>query len=138
MRALLVVLLLIVAVFLVIFGAQNTAPVNVRFLNFNTGFVSLSLLIIVSAVVGAVLTALIGLLSGIRRSLSARATNKRLHELEKENADLNRRVITLQSENTALRNGMASNPAAAAPPAVSPAAPSRDPNAEARPGGTGR
>ncbi len=53
MRYVLPIIMLILALVLVIFGAQNTQAVNVRFLGAETGMISLALVIVVAAIFGA-------------------------------------------------------------------------------------
>jgi uncharacterized integral membrane protein len=58
--------MLILALVLVIFGAQNTQSVNVRFLGAETGMISLALVIVVSAIFGALLAGLFSVWFRIR------------------------------------------------------------------------
>lgn len=115
MRTLVVILVMLLAILLVIFGAQNTQLVNIRFLMIETPFVSLSLVIMVSAIAGALLVALVGLWGNVRRGLRNRREGQNQSRLETRNAELESRITTLEQENSTLR--------AASQPDVAPAAP---------------
>lgn len=116
MRTVLILVVLVVAVLLVIFGAQNTQPVNINFLGLNTGYVSLSLVIIVSAVVGIVLAALVSFWNSIRRNLSQRRVDREHADIKKRNAELEARLSTVERENADLKS-MASPVSVPAPQA---------------------
>jgi uncharacterized integral membrane protein len=117
MRTFVVILVMLLAILLVVFGAQNTQLVNVRFLMLETPFVSLSLVIMVSAAAGALLVALGGLWGSSRRWLRTRREGQSQSRLEASNAELQSRVASLERENAELR--AASEPAPA-PAAVKP------------------
>jgi uncharacterized integral membrane protein len=84
-----VLLALLFSVLIAIFAVQNTTPVDVRFLGWGASGVAASVLVLISAVAGAVAMLLLGVARevGIRwhhRSVSnqLRAAQKRVAELE--------------------------------------------------------
>jgi uncharacterized integral membrane protein len=103
MRIFIPILMLLLALLLVIFGAQNTQAVNVRFLGIETGMLSLALVMVISAIVGAVLTGLFGLWFRIRYGLRSWRANKQRATLETRNLELEQRATALESENASLR-----------------------------------
>jgi uncharacterized integral membrane protein len=113
MRIFIPIIMLLLALLLVIFGAQNTQSVIVRFLGVETGVISLALVMVVSAIFGAVLTGLFGLWIRIRYGFRSWRANKLRAGLEARNRELEQRVAALESENADLR---AAQPAKAAEP----------------------
>jgi uncharacterized integral membrane protein len=105
MRMVVLIFMLLVAILLVIFGAQNTQLVSVHFLMIATGSVSLAVVIVISAVIGAVLASLIGVWGNIRRGFRGRRANQQKVALEARGVDLEIRVATLERENAELRAG---------------------------------
>jgi uncharacterized integral membrane protein len=96
MRVFMFILMTVLSVMLVLFGVQNPQPVEVRFLTFTSGPISLSLVMILAVIAGATLVGLFTGYSGIRHSLRER----RLSRLQ---ADLERRIAQLEKENKQLR-----------------------------------
>ena len=100
MRTAILIVGLAVAVLLVIFGVQNTQPVYISFLGLTSGGISLSLVIVISAVVGALLATMVSLWDRMQRgwvrrhdqepaaATRAAQLEARLSELERENAEL--------------------------------------------------
>jgi uncharacterized membrane protein YciS (DUF1049 family) len=113
MRTVVLIFLLLIAILLVTFGAQNTQLVSVHFLMIDTGYVSLSLVIVISAVIGAVLASLIGVWGSIRRGFRGRRAGQQKAELEARGAELETRATALERENAELR--AAARTAAASP-----------------------
>lgn len=103
MRTVLLILMVLVAMLLVIFGAQNTQLVNVHFLMIDTGYVSLSLVIVISAVIGAVLASLLTVWGSIRRRFRDRRADKQRAELQARSIALETQVAALEQENAKLR-----------------------------------
>jgi uncharacterized integral membrane protein len=103
MRTVVLIFALLVAILLVIFGAQNTQLVSVHFLMIDTGSVSLAVVIVISAVIGAVLASLIGVWGSIRRGFQGRRANQQKVALEARGVDLETRVEALERENAELR-----------------------------------
>ncbi|PLS82500.1 MAG: hypothetical protein CYG59_03980 [Chloroflexi bacterium] len=89
-------LVLALVVFLVLvlstFGIQNPSPVNVRFLQFQSGFVPLYVIMLVSTVIGMALALLVGLPGRIQRQLETRRLRQQLSDAEKQIAELKERV----------------------------------------------
>jgi uncharacterized integral membrane protein len=93
-----------------LFAAQNSTPITLRFLWLSAEGVAVSVLVLISALLGALVTALFGLgrevrMRMARRSLSrtAQAHEQRIAELantisrlERENADLQEKTDRLQ------------------------------------------
>jgi uncharacterized integral membrane protein len=99
MRYLVVILILVVSIVMVIFGAQNTQTVKVQFFTYNSGDVSLSLLIVLAALGGATLTALVSIFNGIQSSMRERSLRRKL---EQRNRELEQKVASLEKNyNTA-------------------------------------
>ena len=97
--------LLMIAVLLVLFGVQNTQLVTLRFLSYSFENLSVSLVIIIAAIFGAVLVGLLNMWSGVQRSLRQRRENRERSELHSRNGALQKRVAELERENAALRGG---------------------------------
>lgn len=101
MRIAILMLGLLIGVLLVVFGVQNTQPVFIRFLGLTSASLSLSLVIMVAAVVGAVLASLVSVWDRVRygwqreQKPDPTAANRTLH--------LEARVADLERENAALR-----------------------------------
>ena len=103
MRTVVLILVLLVAILLVIFGAQNTQLVSVHFLMIDTGSVSLALVIVISAVIGAVLASLITVWGSIRRGFRGRRADQQKVALEASSVEQATRVAALERENDELR-----------------------------------
>ncbi|ABU58422.1 MAG: DUF1049 domain-containing protein [Roseiflexus castenholzii] len=96
MRVVMFILMTVLSVMLVLFGVQNPQPVEVRFLMFTSGPISLSLVMILAVIAGATLVGLFTGYSGIRHSLRER-------RLSKAQAALEQRIAQLEKENEQLR-----------------------------------
>jgi uncharacterized integral membrane protein len=123
MRIFIPIVMLLLALMLVIFGAQNTQAVNVRFLGIETGSISLALVIVVAAIFGALLTGLFGAWYRIRYGIQNWRAKKQQSSLAARNSELEQRISTLESENTTLRT---TGPLAVAAP-IEPSATSGSP-----------
>ncbi len=84
MGRILLVITILLALVMALFGAQNPQPVRIEFFNMQTGPVPLYVVILISALAGVVLTILASLRGRIAQSLHARKLEKRITELEKE------------------------------------------------------
>ncbi len=84
MTNVLLVLAFIVGALLAVFVFQNTDPVSISFLGYNTGAAPLAAVILVSAAFGALLAFLLGLRGRVHRSIETRRTNRRIRDLEAE------------------------------------------------------
>jgi uncharacterized integral membrane protein len=103
MGVLVLILMIALSIIMVIFGVQNPQPVNVRFFSVESGNISLSLVIVVSALIGAALIGLLSLWDGARRGLRSMRTNKQLTHLEQRNSELESLKTSLEQENAALK-----------------------------------
>ena len=103
MGIIVLILMIVLSIIMVLFGVQNPQPVNVRFFTIESGNISLSLVIVVSALLGAALIGLLSLWDGARRGIRGMRTNKRLTNLEQQNTELERLKASLEQENAALK-----------------------------------
>ena len=92
MRWLILLPILVVALLLVTFGVQNTQLVTVRFLSFEARDLSASIVIILSAIGGALLAGLFGVWNSIQHSLRGRRSSKQRAQLEQRIAELERQL----------------------------------------------
>jgi uncharacterized integral membrane protein len=83
------------SIMLVIFGVQNTQPVQIQFLTFETQQISLSLVIIIAVVFGAAFMWLFGLYGAAQRSMRLRRETKERQQLAARNAELERKLASL-------------------------------------------
>jgi uncharacterized integral membrane protein len=100
-RALIGIVAAIMSILLVIFGVQNTQPVQIQFLTFATQQISLSLVIITAVVFGAALMWLFGLYGAAQRSMRLRREVKERSTLAARNAELERRLASIEHERDA-------------------------------------
>lgn len=103
MRILIGILTFALAILLVLFGVQNTQTVSIQFLSYVFGPLSLSLVIIGAAIIGAALMWLISLWGWFQRSIRAMREHKQRTQLETRNRDLEKRVTELERELNGLR-----------------------------------
>ncbi|HET9224597.1 MAG TPA: lipopolysaccharide assembly protein LapA domain-containing protein [Roseiflexaceae bacterium] len=129
MRYLIGAALLIVAVLLVLFGVQNPQPVSVRFLWLATEDLSLSLVIVLAAICGAVLVGLLHVWGSIRRGVRGLRDRRERTALETRAQGLEQKIATLEQENASLkeRASAVEQPTVADTP-VAPAEPSTPAN----------
>lgn len=97
------ILAALLSLLLVLFGVQNTEPVSIQLLGFATEQLSLSLVVIGAAIVGATIVWLISLWGWARQSLRNRRDQKERSVLQARTRELEQRVATLEAENVALR-----------------------------------
>lgn len=97
-RALIGIVAAALAIGLVIFGVQNTQPVQIQFLNFTTERISVSLLVIGSVILGAALLWLLGLWGAAQRSLRQRRDAKERATLAAKNKELESKLASLERE----------------------------------------
>jgi uncharacterized integral membrane protein len=74
------------------FGVQNPTPINVRFLQFESGFVPLSVLLLAFTLIGMLLVALMGLPGNVERRRDIRRLRHRLAAAETQIATLKDRL----------------------------------------------
>ena len=97
MRWLILLPILIVALLLVTFGVQNTQLVTVRFLTFEARDLSASIVIILSAIGGALLAGMIGVWNSIQHGLHDRRATKQRTQLEARVADLEKQLAAAKA-----------------------------------------
>ena len=97
MRWLILVPILIVALLLVTFCVQNTQLVTVRFLTFEARDLSASIVIILSAIGGALLAGMLGVWNSIQHGLRGRRATKQRAQLEQRIAELERQLAATKA-----------------------------------------
>src|SRR5512141_2672310 len=97
MRWLILLPILVVALLLVTFGVQNTQLVTVRFLSFEARDLSASIVIILSAIGGALLAGMIGVWNSVQHGLRARRASKQRAQLEQRIAELERQLAATKA-----------------------------------------
>jgi uncharacterized integral membrane protein len=112
-RALIGIVAAAMSILLVIFGVQNTQPVQLQFLTFETQQISLSLVIIIAVVCGAALMWLFGLYGAAQRSMRLRREVKERLQLSARNAELERKLASF--EQTPAAQATPGNPTSDAP-----------------------
>jgi lipopolysaccharide assembly protein A len=108
MPQLIVFLALAFSIVIAIFAVQNTAPVDIVFVTFRASQVAVSVLVLVSALLGAAAMLLLGLAREVRHGLRHRslnqqlkAANARVSELEAAHAALNAQPSALSTPSDA-------------------------------------
>lgn len=91
------VISLILAVGVAIFAIQNSEPVAVKFF-VSEMMISQALVILLSAIVGAIIAFSLGLVKQFSMSKNIKGTNKRVIELEVENSSLKLDVERLKND----------------------------------------
>jgi uncharacterized integral membrane protein len=97
MRWLILLPILVVALLLVTFGVQNTQLVTVRFLSFEARDLSASIVIILSAIGGALLAGMLGVWNSIQHGLRGRRASKQRAQLEQRIAELERQLAATKA-----------------------------------------
>jgi uncharacterized integral membrane protein len=120
MRWLILLPILIVALLLVTFGVQNTQLVTVRFLTFEARDLSASIVIILSAIGGALLAGMLGVWNSIQHGLRDRRAAKQRTQLEQRIAELERQLAATKAP--ALKDPVVASTPPAAAAASAPAA----------------
>ena len=99
------VLALLFGIVIALFAVQNSAPTTIRFLWFSAEGVAVSVLVMICAALGALVTLMFGLGREVRHQVSrhsarrtVRSHEKRLAELEAAVEQLTREKAALQSE----------------------------------------
>ena len=87
MGRLLLIIVLVLSLVLAIFGAQNTQNVRVNFFGWRTDFLPLFVVILLSAMAGALLAMIAGIQSRISTGLRLRKQERQIAELEQKLAD---------------------------------------------------
>ena len=97
MRWLILLPILVVALLLVTFGVQNTQLVTVRFLSLEARDLSTSIVIILSAIGGALLAGMLGVWNSIQHGLRGRRDSKQRAQLEQRIAELERQLAATKA-----------------------------------------
>jgi uncharacterized integral membrane protein len=118
-RALIGIVLAALSICLVIFGVQNTQPVQIQFLSLVTERISVSLLVIGAVILGAALMWLLGLWGAAQRTLRLRRDAKERATLTTRNKELEAKISALERELTTFYPG--GKPAESKPTASKPA-----------------
>lgn len=91
------VLALICALVVAIFAIQNAGSVDINFLLMELS-ISQALIIIISAIFGAITVLLLGIIRWVRLSTKIKTTSKMIEELETEKNQLKRRLEELEGK----------------------------------------
>ena len=92
MRYVILVVVVILVALLSAFGIQNPNPVNVRFAGAQSGPVPLYIIILVSTLVGIMLSSLLNAPGRIQRTLELRRLRQQVVDLERQVEELKARV----------------------------------------------
>jgi uncharacterized integral membrane protein/uncharacterized coiled-coil protein SlyX len=103
MRYVILILMLLIALAFAIFGAQNTQAVNVHFLTYQTGTISLALVVVVAAVVGALLVSLLTMWIQLRYGLQNWRERRKNNSLSNRTSELDQKIADLTLENETLK-----------------------------------
>jgi uncharacterized integral membrane protein len=107
MRNVILILMLALACVMVLFAVQNTQPVTVRFLTFESGQTPLALVMVLSAAAGAALVTLFLIWDQVRHGFRRWRMGRQMSGLERRLVELEGQVATLTQENAALKAGAA-------------------------------
>ncbi|MFN8525223.1 MAG: lipopolysaccharide assembly protein LapA domain-containing protein [Chloroflexota bacterium] len=110
------ILTLLFGIVIAIFAVQNSTPVTVSFLWLSVEGVAVSVLILISAALGALLTLTFGVGREVRLRWSRRATRRESQARERRLSELEEQIRQLEQEKAAL-------PAPAEPSPGTPAGP---------------
>ena len=86
-----------------LFAVQNSAPITLRFLWFSAENVAVSVLVMISATLGALLTLMFGLGREVKLQWSRRSARRAASSLEKRVSELQGTVEQLQTEKAVLQ-----------------------------------
>ena len=95
MGRLLLVVVILLALVLALFGLQNPQPVVVQFLGLSSGAVPLYVVILVSALVGVLLSSILGMRSRISTRLRVRRQERQIADLEQQLREARPRALVL-------------------------------------------
>jgi uncharacterized integral membrane protein len=94
---------LLFGIIIALFAVQNSSPITIRFLWFSAEGVAVSVLVMICAALGAMVTLMFGLGREVRLQWSRRSARRAASGLEKRVAELEKTVEQLTTENAALR-----------------------------------
>jgi uncharacterized integral membrane protein len=94
---------LLVGIVIALFAVQNSAPTSVHFLWLNAEGVPVSVLIMICAALGAVVTVMLGLAREVRLRLGRRSARRTIEAHEKRLAELTSERDTLVQEKASLQ-----------------------------------
>ena len=92
MKYLVGLLVAVLVIVLATFGIQNPFPITLRFLQFQSSAVPLYLVIMLSALIGILLSALLGIPERVQRRLELRRLRHQVVEQAKQLSDLKARL----------------------------------------------
>lgn len=84
MARVLLVVVIMLALLLALFGVQNPQTVDIRFLNIRSGYVPVYVVILLSTLAGIVLSAILGLRSRIGATLKIRKLERQVADLQQQ------------------------------------------------------
>lgn len=84
MRFVVLAVVVVLVVLLSTFGIQNPTPVNVRFLNFQTGYVPIYVIMLISTSIGMLIMALLNAPRAIHHRLELRRLRQQVAALESQ------------------------------------------------------
>jgi len=95
---------LVFGIVIALFAVQNSSPTTIRFLWLSAEGVPVSVLVMICAALGALVTLMLGLGREVRLRWSHRSTRRAAGALEKRVADLEKSVEQLGTEKSALQS----------------------------------
>jgi len=99
-----------------LFAAQNSMPITIRFLWLSVEDVAVSVLVLICATLGALVTALFGLGREIRLRVSGRSTRRTVRSQEQQLAELQATIQQLEREKAELQGRLAGLQGGGQPP----------------------
>lgn len=111
------------SIVIAIFAVQNTTPVGVSFLTLHADAVAVSLLVLISAALGAGVMLLLGIAREVQHSLRHRSLSQQLSTSESRVRDLEAQVATRSGATVARPTHLADTTIAVQPSAISPVSP---------------
>ncbi len=123
---------LLFGIIIALFAVQNSLPITIRFLWFSAEGVAVSVLVMICAALGAMVTLMFGLGREVRLQWSRRSVRRTANALEKRVAELEKTIEQLTVEKAVLQTQVDSHNASAgdlpryeavpvSPPPVGPA-----------------
>jgi uncharacterized integral membrane protein len=136
---------LIFGIAIALFAVQNSSPTTIRFLWFSAEDVAVSVLVMICAALGALVTLMFGLGREVKLGWGRHRTRRTIAGQEKQIADLEKRVEQLTAEKAALQadldvatgaapryEAVPFDPPSVGPGGDQPALPGSDPSTSAR------